>query len=111
VHPQERGISICCKPAVNLLQKTLVYGSPNVGLWNPRLPIKWAPHLELPHLLGNPTKKKKKKRKKGMVGPPTGALRLFHALHVHATWWSAQTLPLPLLVASSRLCLVSGLPF
>jgi len=24
------------------LQENLVYGSPNVGLWNPRLPIKWA---------------------------------------------------------------------
>jgi len=89
VHPQESRISICCKPAVNFFKKTLVYGSPNVGLWNPRLPIKCASSSRAPPSLGKPYEEEEKKMKKGLVGPPTAALRLFHALRVHATWWSA----------------------
>lgn len=89
VHPQESRISICCKPAVNFFKKTLVYGSPNVGLWNPRLPIKWASSPRASRSLGKPYEEEENKMKKGLVGPPTAALRLFHALRVHATWWSA----------------------
>jgi hypothetical protein len=64
VHPQESGISICCKPAVNFFKKTLVYGSPNVGLWNPRLPIKWASPS-----LGKPYEEEEKKEEARHGGP------------------------------------------
>jgi hypothetical protein len=80
---------MCCKPAVTFFKKTLVYGSPNVSLWNSRLSIKWASPSRASPSFGKPYEEEEKKRTKGMVGPPTAALRLFHALHVHATCWSA----------------------
>lgn len=69
VHPQERGILLCCKPAVNFFKKTLVYGSPNVGLWNPRLPIKWASPSRGSPSLGKPYEEEEEKVEERHGGP------------------------------------------